>query len=129
MVESFQRLIPQLSRSNPAPSKRKLEDILKQTCAKLIIAKNNNKIIGSLTLILFHIPTGLRSWIEDVVVDESHRGLGIGEMLTRFAINYAKMEGARTIDLTSRSSREVANKLYKKVGFNLRDTNVYRIDL
>ena len=129
VVEAFQRLIPQLSK-NPAPNKKKLEDILKQEpCAKLIIAKNNNKIIGSLTLILFQIPTGIRSWIEDVVVDESQRGLGIGEMLTRFAVNYAKMQGARTIDLTSRSSREVANKLYQKVGFKLRDTNVYRIDL
>ena len=130
VVEAFQRLIPQLSKSNPAPSKTKLEDILKQeSCAKLIIAKNNNKIIGSLTLILFQIPTGIRSWIEDVVVDESQRGLGVGEMLTRFAVNYAKSQGARTIDLTSRPSREVANKLYQKVGFKLRDTNVYRIDL
>jgi len=130
VVEAFQRLIPQLSKSCPAPSKRQLEDILKQeSCAKLIVARNNNKIIGSLTLILFQIPTGTRLWIEDVVVDESQRGLGVGEMLTRFAVNYAKTQRARTIDLTSNPSREVANKLYQKVGFKLRDTNVYRIDL
>ena len=80
-----------------------------------------------LTLVLFRIPTGVRGIIEDVVVDESHRGQGIAAALTRYALDRAKRMGARTVDLTSRPSREAANRLYQKLGFQQRETNVYRI--
>ena len=81
-----------------------------------------------MTLILFPIPTGLRAWIEDVVVDENARGRGIGELLNRRAIEIAVSEGAKTIDLTSRSSRSAANRLYQRLGFVARDTNIYRYE-
>ncbi len=83
-------------------------------------------IVGTLTLVVFRIPTGLRAWIEDVVVDESVRGRGVGEALTLAAIDLAAAAGARTVDLTSRPSREAANRLYRRLGFEQRDTNVYR---
>ena len=84
------------------------------------------RIIGALTLAVFRIPTGVRAWIEDVVVDESARGRGVGETLTREAIRHASERGARTVDLTSRPSRVAANRLYQRVGFVERETRVYR---
>lgn len=84
------------------------------------------KIVGALTLVIFRIPTGLRAWIEDVVVDEAARGHGVGAALTKTAVRIAQGEGARTIDLTSRPSREAANRLYERLGFQLRDSRVYR---
>ena len=75
---------------------------------------------------MFRIPTALRAWIEDVVVDSSVRGRGVGEALTEEAVRIAQARGARTIDLTSRRSRQAAHRLYEKVGFAVRDTSVYR---
>jgi ribosomal protein S18 acetylase RimI-like enzyme len=85
-------------------------------------------VVGMLTLALFRIPTGMRAWIEDVVVDQRARGGGVGEALVREAIRIAGENGARTIDLTSNRSREAANRMYRKLGFSRRDTTVYRID-
>lgn len=85
--------------------------------------------MGSLTLVLFRIPTGVRAWIEDVVVDESARGRGVGDVLSRTALETAAAAGARTVDLTSRPSRQAANRLYQRLGFERRDTNVYRLQL
>jgi len=82
--------------------------------------------VGSLTLALFRIPTGVRAWIEDVVVDETVRGQGIGEALNGEALRIAKENGAGSVDLTSRPSREAANRLYQRLGFQTRETNVYR---
>jgi ribosomal protein S18 acetylase RimI-like enzyme len=91
--------------------------------------ENNGKILGTLTLVTFRIPTGIRSWIEDVVVDDAARGKGLGEALTRAAVKRAGELGAKTVDLTSRPSREAANRLYQRVGFVLRETNFYRYSL
>jgi len=92
----------------------------------LLVAVSERVIVGALALVLFRIPTGLRAWIEDVVVDEVARGRGVGEALNRAAIERARAAGARTVDLTSRPSREVANRLYRRLGFVERETNVYR---
>jgi diadenosine tetraphosphate (Ap4A) HIT family hydrolase len=79
-----------------------------------------------LTLVVFRIPTGLRAWIEDVVVDEAVRGRGVGEVLSQEAVRRALGLGARTVELTSRPSREAANRPYQRLGFVRRDSNVYR---
>ena len=79
-----------------------------------------------LTIVLFPIPTGTRAWIEDVVVDEDARGRGVGALLTQAALDLAVAHGARTVDLTSRPGREAANRLYARLGFEQRQTNVYR---
>ena len=93
----------------------------------LLMARDGDRgLIGSLTLVLFRIPTGVRAWIEDVVVDNESRGRGVAEILCREALNRASAAGARTVDLTSRPSREAANRLYRRLGFVERDTNVYR---
>ena len=107
-----------------------LEQIVSSPAATLLLARDpDGQIIGSLTLVVFRTPTGARAWIEDVVVDEAARGQGAGAELIGEAIRLASESGARTLDLTSRPSREAANALYEKVGFRARVTNVYRHDL
>lgn len=129
IVEAIALLIPQLSRSAPAPSSEQLTEIATSPASYLLIASVDGAIVGSLTLVVFRIPTGVRAWIEDVVVDESARGRGVGEALNREALRIARERGAITVDLTSRPSRDAANRLYQRLGFIERDTNVYRYDL
>jgi ribosomal protein S18 acetylase RimI-like enzyme len=93
------------------------------------VATKEQEIVGLLTLVVFRIPTGVRAWIEDVVVDESARGHGVGEALNRAALHDARRRGAKTVDLTSRPSRAAANRLYQRLGFIARETNVYRYEL
>ncbi len=126
LVEAFARLTPQLSRSVPPPGEQELERIVQSDATRLLVAKVGGAIVGSLTLALFPVPTGLRAWIEDVVVDEGVRGQGIGAALNQEALKVARDQGARTVDLTSRPSREAANRLYQRLGFKQRETNVYR---
>ena len=129
LIEAFQRLTPQLSSSNSGPTKDQLEAIVSSCASTLLIARFEDRIVGSLTLVTFPIPTGIRAWIEDVVVDSDARGKGIGEALNVFALAEAKRQGAITVDLTSRPSREAANRLYQRLGFKARETNVYRYDV
>jgi ribosomal protein S18 acetylase RimI-like enzyme len=129
LVEALGRLIPQLSRSASPPTRDELQQIVDAEAVHLLVARNDEAILGSLTLALFRIPTGIRAWIEDVVVDEAARGRGVGEALNRRALELAKEHGARNVDLTSRPSREAANRLYQRMGFKPRDTNIYRYSL
>jgi ribosomal protein S18 acetylase RimI-like enzyme len=129
VVAAFESLIPQLSRSNPAPTEAELNDMVASPSSDVFVARVDGNIVGSLTLVTFRIPTGIRAWIEDVVVDESARGHGVGEALNQAAIEEARRKGAVTVDLTSRPSREAANRLYQRIGFVQRDTNVYRYSL
>jgi ribosomal protein S18 acetylase RimI-like enzyme len=129
LVQAMQKLIPQLSSSNAPPSLSELNEIIASESSVLFVARVENQIVGSLTLATFRIPTGIRAWIEDVVVDESARGHGVGEALNRAALNEAKRRGAITVELTSRPSREAANRLYLRMGFVVRKTNVYRYTL
>jgi len=126
LVEAFARLLPQLS-SSPPPDGEELAEIVRSPSSVLFVASDaGGGIVGSLTLALFRVPTGVRAWIEDVVVDEARRGAGIGEALVAAAIHRATAEGAKSVDLTSRPSREDANRLYQRLGFEARATNVYR---
>ena len=132
LIGAFMWLVPQLSASNPPPTAEALQEMVDSPATVLLIARDpeqGGQIVGSLTLALFRIPTGIRAWIEDVVVDVTARGKGVGEALTRAALDRAKQAGAVTVDLTSRPAREAANRLYRRVGFVLRDTNVYRYTL
>ena len=88
----------------------------------------DGRIVGTLTLAVFPIPTGVRAWIEDVVVDDTARGTGVGDAPST-PPSPGRSRGARTVDLTSRPSREAANRLYLRKGFELRTTNVYRFSL
>ena len=130
LVSAFARLVPQLSRSAPPPTPGELAEVVSSPATFLLVARDASaEIVGSLTLAVFRTPTGLRAWIEDVVVDESARGKGVGEALNLHALDIARHAGAITVDLTSRPSREAANRLYRRLGFVERETKVYRYDL
>jgi ribosomal protein S18 acetylase RimI-like enzyme len=130
IVDAVRRLVPQLSRSNPPPTTAELGELVASPATDLFIALDDaGTIVGIATLVTFHIPTGRRAWIEDVVVDEAARGRGVGDALTRAMVERSREFGAITVDLTSRPSRESANRLYLRAGFVKRDSNVYRFDL
>ncbi len=125
--EALQRLLPQLS-SSPPPTAEQLHEMVTHPDSVLFVARLDGVIVGSLTLVQYRIPTGLKAWIEDVVVDQAARGHGIGELLNQAALDEAQRRGHKGVSLTSRPSREAANRLYQRLGFTLRQTNVYRYD-
>lgn len=129
LVEAFDRLIPQLSSTSPPPSRDHLTALVANDNTVLFVARVDGRILGSLTLAFYRIPTGTKAWIEDVVVDADARGHGVGELLNRAALDEARSRGAKDVSLTSRPSREAANRLYQRIGFDARDTNVYRYTL
>jgi ribosomal protein S18 acetylase RimI-like enzyme len=128
---AMERLVPQLSSSAPPPTVAQLRRIIEDSATTLWTAsvasdEGAPHIVGVLTLVVFTLPTGVRAWVEDVVVDDAARGAGIASALITAAIAYAERSGARTVDLTSRPHREAANRLYQRLGFAPRETNVYR---
>ena len=129
LAAAFGRLLPQLSDSADIPTPELIREIVDAPASTVFIARDTRdggRIVGMLTLVVFRIPTGMRAWIEDVVVDASVRGRGVGEALSQAALTRAAAAGARTVDLTSRPSREAANRQYRRLGFALRETNLYR---
>ena len=127
VYEAVLSLLPQLNPDLELPSRQHLEGVLKARNSHFFIAElDNRSIVGMLTLATYNLPASVKFWIEDVVVDESYRGKGIGKELMLHAISYARSAGAKSIDLTSRPFRTGANKLYQDMGFILRETNSYR---
>ena len=127
VLAALARLLPQLSSSASPVTRDELLEMVTSDASHLLVARDDTgRIVGSLTLVVFRIPTGVRAWIEDVVVDEAVRGSGAGEAMNRHALALAEALGARTVDLTSRPSRVAANRLYQKLGFEPRETNIYR---
>ena len=130
LAAALEGLVPQLSRSNPPPSLDAVRTMLAHEAITQFVARGEDgTIVGVATLAVFPIPTARRAWVEDVIVDEAVNGQGIGRALTEAMLERARALGCTTVDLTSRPSREAANHLYRKVGFQPRETNVYRYDL
>lgn len=131
VVDALGRLLPLLSSSAPAPGPREVMEIVSSPATTLFVAREpgGGRIAGTLTLAVFRTPSGVRAWIEDVIVGEEARGRGCGEQLTHAALEEARRAGARTVELTSRPAREAANRLYRRLGFQTRETNVYRFEL
>ena len=127
-LDAINGLLPQLSPSVFALEESDLRNIVDSESTKLFLAIDEDGVFGMLSLVLFRIPTGRKAWVEDVVVDEKARGRGVGKLLTEHAIQVAREHGAHSVDLTSRPSREAANALYQRVGFQKRETNVYRFN-
>ena len=130
--EAFKRLIPQLTKFSPPPSWEALSEMVESPQTFIFIARSpdsRGEIMGTATLAVFQTPTGVHAWIEDVVVDQAARRQGIGEGLTRACLDKARELGLDSVNLTSRPAREAANKLYRSMGFILRETNVYRYEL
>jgi ribosomal protein S18 acetylase RimI-like enzyme len=129
VVDAFDRLLPQLSTSAPPLDVATLSAIVSASASTVLLARADGQIVGTLTLAMFPIPTGVRAWIEDVVVDEAARGKRVGEALTVAAVRLAQDAGARTVDLTSRPSRAAAGRLYERLGFELRESRLYRYEI
>jgi len=132
LQESVQRLIPQLGAHKMPPTLEELDTLIKSESSTLVVARDPDEdgaIAGILSLIIYRVPTGLRSIIEDVVVDEKMRRRGIGKALVRYAIELARKAGADGVSLTSNSEREAANHLYQSIGFQIRKTNPYYYEL
>jgi ribosomal protein S18 acetylase RimI-like enzyme len=131
IVDAFAHLIPQLSPGQAIPGRRHLEEIARSGSTVLLLARrvDTQAIVGTATLVLYRVPSGMRATIEDVVVEVAARGYGVGEALVREALARAAEGGAEVVDLTSHASRTAANRLYMKLGFNTRQTNAYRCDL
>jgi ribosomal protein S18 acetylase RimI-like enzyme len=119
LLLAIRALVAQLSRTASPLTREDLEDLVASPASRLLIARRGEGVVGMLTLVLFRIPTGVRAWVEDVVVDGSARGQGVGGRLLSAAVELARGAGARTVDLTSRPDRGVANMLYVKAGFGL----------
>lgn len=132
LVSACERLVPQLAPHARTPTLEELQGIVDSPCTTLLVARADagaGRIVGMLTLTQLRIPSGVRVTIEDVVVDEAARGAGVGEALTREALRLARARGATSVDLTSNPARESANRLYQRLGFTRRETNVYRFAL
>jgi ribosomal protein S18 acetylase RimI-like enzyme len=129
LMDALARLVPQLGTDSRIPNAEQIADMIAAPCTTLLVARDRaagGRIVGTLFLIMFRIATGMRAWVEDVVVDTAARGKGVGEALNREALELARSRGASTVDLTSRPARGAANRLYQRLGFRRRETNVYR---
>ncbi len=128
IFKAFQSLIPQLTGTNLPPTRENLEALVVSTSSFLLIARKpgrSEQIVGAGCLTVYRVPTGIRAIIEDVIVDESARGQGIGERLVLRLLDFARDKGANSVALTSNPKRISANRLYQRVGFTLRETNAY----
>ena len=128
VYEALQRFVPQLGSHKLPPTWEELQKLVESDSSTLLIARDleeRSPIAGILCLTVYRVPTGVRSIIEDVVVDETMRRRGIGEALVRHAIDLAREAGAKGVSLTSNPQREAANRLYQTLGFQLRQTNPY----
>ncbi len=130
ILSAFQYFIPELTNEkNRIPTKEDLEVVVSSPNNYLLVAKENDDIIGTLTLVFYWVPSGVKTWIEDVIVSDKARGKGVATALMWHALGLAREKGAEKVDLSSRPWREAANSLYLKMGFEKRDTNMYRLYL
>ncbi|MEV0636780.1 GNAT family N-acetyltransferase [Streptomyces sp. NPDC050619] len=129
LVDAFGRMLPQLSRAAASLDLAAVDRILTCDTNTVLVARSGGAIVGTLTLVMFPVPSGLRARIEDVVVDHAARGHGVAGLLTHEALRLAREAGARTVDLTSRPERAAANRVYERLGFRPRESTVYRVPL
>ncbi|ANS69261.1 hypothetical protein SLINC_7037 [Streptomyces lincolnensis] len=129
LVDAFARMLPQLSSTAARLDLAAVERILSCDANTVLVARADDRIVGTLTLVMFPVPSGLRARIEDVVVDHAARGHGVAGLLTHEALRLAREAGARTVDLTSRPDRAAANRVYERLGFRQRESTVYRVPL
>jgi ribosomal protein S18 acetylase RimI-like enzyme len=129
LVDVFGRLLPQLSSTARPLGPKALDRILTCEANTVLLARTAGAVVGTLTLVMFPVPSGLRARIEDVVVDGAARGRGVAGLLVGEALRLAREAGARTVDLTSRPDREAANRVYERLGFRARESTVYRMTL
>lgn len=129
IVDAFQILIPQLDATANLPTRADLEQIINSENSRLFVVEEDNTIIGSATLVTYKIPVGRKAWIEDVVVDVSARGKGVAAKLIEYILKYAREKGLNKVDLTSSLQRKTAYVLYERLGFEQRESRIFRKEL
>lgn len=129
LVDAFDRLLPQLSSTANPLDHEAIDRMVRCDTHTVLVARTSDEIVGTLTLVLLPLPSGLRARVEDVVVDSVARGRGVVSLLTQEALRIAQEAGARTVDLTSRPDRAAANRLYERLGFQARQSTVYRFPI
>ena len=129
VADAVRRLLPQFSSNVSSPSDELIKQVIDSDASRLLVASEAGFVLGMLTIVIFPISSGTRAWIEDVVVDAPCRGKGVGEALIREALALARREDARTVNLASRPSRLAAIRLYKRIGFAPRETNIYKFEI
>jgi GNAT superfamily N-acetyltransferase len=123
------RLLPQLNPNLPVPTVEMLQSIVTDPAVTLLLAVDGNEVVGTSTVIVYPTPFWLKARLDDVVVDEGARGKGVGAALVKACLDVARKRGAQVAELQSGVGREAANRLYPRMGFERRETNVYRIVL
>jgi len=129
VADAVRHLLPQFSSNASPPSDELIKQVIDSDASRLLVASEAGLVLGMLTIVIFPISSGTRAWIEDVVVDAPCRGKGVGEALIREALALARREDARTVNLASRPSRLAAIRLYKRIGFAPRETNIYKFEI
>ncbi len=129
VADAVRHLLPQFSSNASLPSDELIKQVIDSDASRLLVASEAGLVLGMLTIVIFPISSGTRAWIEDVVVDAPCRGKGVGEALIREALALARREDARTVNLASRPSRLAAIRLYKRIGFAPRETNIYKFEI
>lgn len=131
LTEAINKLLRQLDESASFLTKEDVKSMIASPVNSLFVArrKNNKEIVGMLTLIVYRIPVGKKGWLEDLVIDKVYRNKGIATKLIHYAIGNAKANGVLYVNFTSRPEKKDANRLYRRLGFEKRNTNVYRIEL
>jgi ribosomal protein S18 acetylase RimI-like enzyme len=129
LEHALAELLPQLNPALAGPTHESLTALLADPATTLLVAYGGAAIVGTATVVVYTTPAWVKARIEDVVVDERARGRGIGEALVRECLNVARERGASVAELQSATHREAANRLYPRMGFELRKSNVYRLAL
>jgi ribosomal protein S18 acetylase RimI-like enzyme len=124
LVETVRALLPQLTEARTPPTLEQLQEVV--TSQTLLVARDDDgSVLGTLTFVRYRVSSGIKGRIEDVIVDESARGKGVGEALVREGMRLANEAGVLMLELTSMPYRQAANRLYRRLGFVRKPTNVY----
>jgi GNAT superfamily N-acetyltransferase len=126
---ALELLLPQLNPQLPVPTMERLQAIIADPAVTLLVARDGEQIVGTTTVIVYTTPFWIKARLDEVVVDESARGKGVGAALVQASLDLARKKGVEVVELQSGVNREEANRLYPRMGFKLRETNVYRIVL
>lgn len=125
--EAMQRFLDQLTTNPMTLTESMFRQLVESANSHLFFLIKDEQIAGMLTVGIYYSPTGGKAWIEDVVVDEAFRGQGLSKLLVAHAIEFTKSQQIPSLMLTSNPKRIAANKLYQKMGFERKETNVYRM--
>jgi len=129
LLDALTALLPQLNPKLKPLTMERLSTVIGDPATTLLVARYDARIVGAAAVLVYATPAFVKARIEDVVVDEHSRGKGVGEALVRRCLEVARERSAEIVELQSARWRKVANRLYPRLGFQLRESNLYRLEL